>query len=1178
MARYINDQLARIILDFKSSSVLSQEKEQYINQGERLKNFLKEEEIHQCYPHLLKRACACLEQYREDLPKLEAQIQAKLGEKEIEEILKATREVIQRLETGKIVEKIQKIVKKAVGGIYHAETQIREDLNKLLPPSFTFKLSAASKSPSDTELCLKSDDYKKDYQQISNIFINLFDELPELATRYEGIFWDILDRYFTKVNVAFVPKNVLYGSSGICIISPIGIYIDANEEQIEIEFEPKSNKSNKSNIVYGAFKQAARVARIVAYNFLKENGIELKYKNFRLKIKFFYEETTYEGKSAGLAIALAILAQITGLRLKPGVVVSGELNDDGSIEPVGEIKAKLIEADRREDIEKAIIPRMSFKTDYRIKTIELKQVKTFNQAVKEYFGSEWDDFLEEKRRAFWKTLRFRARKVTENLLNSLKQEVYLPEVYSSRKIEKEFDNFLSGDKNGFLLIGKSGVGKTNLMCHLIKEWDKEGHIILFYDGRTIIDHRDIEERIAKDLGSNLNLEDLFIRIDKIKKKISDQRYFLLVFDAVNEYSEDPAALLRSLNNLIERYSSYRWFKVIITCRQKLYQKIYLSIAFNPSNYYWAEKKNSGRTNYEVLMEVMDNDELHRAYAKYKKFFHLRGNLPQELREYLRNPLMLKLTAISCKSGEISSTGLLTQVFEEYLKEKERKDKIDRSFLVRLVHKMREKRSLAISFSKLALEFEGDIDIPLFSLIDSGILREDKEKISFRLEKIFEFLLFKELSAEEIDKRKFCALAEESKQFFSLLGALEFVLLSKIENKDDRFIFNLLLEDNYILQIVTKTISLLGDNKLEKLYGEFISWAKKEERELEIYEKIHKIIALLMVVYKRKNIFKLLEDCNLLIIKKYEENGDLYASANTYFRLAGIIRNVGDKSLNSKYLEFRQKAARKYYAVAEKKEKLGKKMSAAEVYEEAGRSYKWGGEYLKAAETYEKVIKLWQKEKKMRFFIPEIYRDVANCYEMAAKKRKVKHLLDKSRDYLDKAIILKERQEYPWQAKVLCEKALELTRREEKKRRIENKIEQIKRKIKKINVKPWKTAAIIAWIEDLYIADDVANFLVKRKIKPKFLFPESIKRLEEINEDLIFIFGGPRTPGATGQIITNYFSHEEIFASLIINKIPFRRWVKKEMKGKVIYWISGNRKIDTGLIGQDFIAQNEEEEF
>ncbi|MEW5959100.1 MAG: hypothetical protein AB1801_15315 [Chloroflexota bacterium] len=257
------------------------------------------------------------------------------------------------------------------------------------------------------------------------------------------------------------------------------------------------------------------------------------------------------------------------------------------------------------------------------------------------------------------------------------QHKYNHELYLQRnKTYQSFNNFLGSEKRCFVLIGKSGVGKSNFLLAMREELQKsdEDVCMLLYDGAALKVEPSITEVINQDFNDRLNLagrqiDDVWHEMTKVDR--IDERRVILCVDAVNE-NPQAQELLRQLDALVQR--PLPWLKIVLSSRPETWQAIKRGLRLAEGFYYRPGEDKLPEVelepfSYSEQMDPFTRQELPLAYANYKKMFDLQTEyqaLPAELREMLRDPLSLWLVAKIYKGQAISPGLKPTSLIEKYI--------------------------------------------------------------------------------------------------------------------------------------------------------------------------------------------------------------------------------------------------------------------------------------------------------------------------------------------------------------------------------------------------------------------------------------------------------------------------------------------------------------------------------
>ena len=254
------------------------------------------------------------------------------------------------------------------------------------------------------------------------------------------------------------------------------------------------------------------------------------------------------------------------------------------------------------------------------------------------------------------------------LSENIRARRYIPQVYFPRKeMESELETFLKGSKSGFLLLGESGIGKTNLLCHKVDEWRERGEIVLFYAGHQLNPDEPMEQRLLSDLY----LQGDFIRLLEFVRW--EGRRFIVVVDGVNEHPQS-AKLLKCLCEFVQRYGRNFPLKVILSVRSVFFTRMLqalgegrseeqlksLEAGLFPSTIFQThtvEREGRREETHHFELEAVDEEELREIYEGYRAFEgfwteegqlrRFRPTTPYEgltpqVRQVLRHPWLLRM--------------------------------------------------------------------------------------------------------------------------------------------------------------------------------------------------------------------------------------------------------------------------------------------------------------------------------------------------------------------------------------------------------------------------------------------------------------------------------------------------------------------------------------------------------
>jgi tetratricopeptide (TPR) repeat protein len=435
------------------------------------------------------------------------------------------------------------------------------------------------------------------------------------------------------------------------------------------------------------------------------------------------------------------------------------------------------------------------------------------ERVSEIFNEKWvPPETIEVERVTYPVLYERARAQSELwLTENIHMRRYIPQVYFPRKVmESELESFLKGGKSGFLLLGESGIGKTNLLCHKVDEWRERGEIVLFYAGHKLNPDEPMEQRLLGDL----HLQGDFIRLLEFVRK--EGRRFIVVVDGVNE-NKQSAKLLRYLCEFVQRYGRNFPLKVILSARTVFFTRMLQALGEGRSEEqlksieaglfpsmifqtHTVEREGRREETHRFELGAVDEDELRGIYEGYRAFEgywteegqlrRFRPTTPYEgltpqVRQVIRHPWLLRMVMEAYDGkpipeklwmGEILKAFCDAKIFRvvdkisfEQTDQKQKQLPSRHHLVINLVRLMREHKrdyflrdelhDFSAEWSRVLLERELTIS-PYLQLLDEGVLMETPiieewgrfrrivgYQVRFAFDLLFEFLLYNELLAE-----------------------------------------------------------------------------------------------------------------------------------------------------------------------------------------------------------------------------------------------------------------------------------------------------------------------------------------------------------------------------------------------------------------------------------------------
>jgi len=322
------------------------------------------------------------------------------------------------------------------------------------------------------------------------------------------------------------------------------------------------------------------------------------------------------------------------------------------------------------------------------------------------------------------------------------------ELYVQRPILQAYlDDFLASDKCFFVLVGQSGVGKTNFICNAYKRYRSDENIAcVVYDGASLAMVTSLTEQINRDFTDIGRIPCAnALRYVEFSNDMTNKRLLLLI-DAVNEH-RDMYTIIQAIKEVGAQYG--QWIKVVISCRPHAWELLYRH-AFRvrlPKLLFYSPP---GSRSIYVELGDFSNKEMAKAYERYRKLYGFEpsyDSLPSKLKRTLRNPLILWLVAEISREKDIRSQvgGTDTRLIPQYVSHlvtgrillDRDLDFIEHAFVPLC---LKEGQCLnEICVERLAEVWESTEEC-LDRLIYSGILMRRDESVRFRYERFYDYYI------------------------------------------------------------------------------------------------------------------------------------------------------------------------------------------------------------------------------------------------------------------------------------------------------------------------------------------------------------------------------------------------------------------------------------------------------
>lgn len=233
-------------------------------------------------------------------------------------------------------------------------------------------------------------------------------------------------------------------------------------------------------------------------------------------------------------------------------------------------------------------------------------------------------------------------------------------------VQNQIDHFLeTADKRYFVLVGKSGMGKSAFLWSLADKLQQDPHVAcLFCDANIhLAGRQSATEALLEDLAKRLGVTpESVLRVIQPSDKRSKHR-LVLVVDAINEFQS-----MNQVERILRRFHSdaaaYPWLRLILSCRPHFWtyienQRGVIGIA---DRYFYRDDK---KDQLFVRLDYPTDSEMKDLYRKHRDKYHFDpgsfSDLDPKTQRRLREPLMLWLVSEVCSGKNISAETGLTLV-------------------------------------------------------------------------------------------------------------------------------------------------------------------------------------------------------------------------------------------------------------------------------------------------------------------------------------------------------------------------------------------------------------------------------------------------------------------------------------------------------------------------------------
>lgn len=469
----------------------------------------------------------------------------------------------------------------------------------------------------------------------------------------------------------------------------------------------------------------------------------------------------------------------------------------------------------------------------------------------------------------WPDLRDSCKNITRTGMSRLPEKSDLEKLYVQRQnVYDQFMRFLDDPETQcFVLIGKSGIGKSSFLLSLAEELQSKeessqdnNRVILVYDGgrprgmsfREAVD-RDFSQQLRRKIE---NIWEEINRINGINKYS-----LILCVDAVNE-NRRAKELVEHISDLI--WERWPWLKILLISRPESWQAIIREIRRETplaDRAYYREKDGTSEVpkelfSYSMEMKPFSREELSQAYDKYRSRYKLQTqykDLPSRTQEIISDPFHLRIVAESYEGKAIPENLQITTLIDGYVEARIRKGRLrneDRLWLENqlvplMIYEEHYKsvitsEELDAAHHLLSRALRGEVDserqlmLQSFTyLVDADILKREERgsnfEISFKFERFYEHFAGKRiLDLSETQKDRYTYLLRmiaRTTGDYLLWGAVKNALVLEAKKLDIGVVLKLCrTPDQQVREMMVSVLTTLGADarqQVERILKELV---------------------------------------------------------------------------------------------------------------------------------------------------------------------------------------------------------------------------------------------------------------------------------------------------------------------------------------------------------------------
>lgn len=319
---------------------------------------------------------------------------------------------------------------------------------------------------------------------------------------------------------------------------------------------------------------------------------------------------------------------------------------------------------------------------------------------------------------------------------------YRPSLYEVRSAtENALDNWLNDEEAPFFaIIGASGTGKTNVLCHWAEQLPMD-HLGLFYWGGELTD--DFGSFVARDFNLTFSQErswtELLKRLTPLTRKDGP---LVIVIDGIDEWvsANRFQDFHRFAREIVDQHDAR--IKVVVSCKDTEWDNVMTSRG-TPSQFVLSLSQS-----HQISTGHFNQVEANAALRKYQAEFRVSGHPTERIAQFCRDPFLLRVLAEVYEGQALPSETTAPDILKAYLRKRFRLGGISMELgmeTLRAVAQLMAEQgqpTVRISDVRGALGLSGIEPIPP-DLFRDNILQwktEDHEQIGFYFNPLRDYLV------------------------------------------------------------------------------------------------------------------------------------------------------------------------------------------------------------------------------------------------------------------------------------------------------------------------------------------------------------------------------------------------------------------------------------------------------